>query len=1249
MLQKPQTCSGCPLFEVPYGKKDGYVPAHGDGSNGVLLVLEAAGEDEEGSGVPLIGKAGQYFWSQLARVGIERDGFRVHNVLSCRPPDNKLIKMPYTEAAIEHCSPNLDQTIKEHIEYCKGIGKTPVILALGKFAANRVMGWEDKLPITKQDYYSYPFWSIRYGCFIINGPHPSYVMQGNHEYANVLQFCAQRAISIASEGLTLEHPRYLLDPDPAQFNLWIDEFLRELKKNPDSTYLSYDIETSYKKGKSEDEVGKDESDDRTILRCSFCWKPGNAVSVPWTTEYISGIERLFTSGAHGLGWNSQNYDDSRVIAYIPKFNLITLDGMLAWHCLHSSLPKSLGFVTPFYWHSTSMWKHLSESEPALYNAIDADAALRCWLGILPNLKEYDLYPVFERHVLKLNEVLRYMTSQGIHLDLEARKAAEEKLSLLQNNFKQKMQEVIPIEARSFKVYKKTPKDLSGLVTLESTRISKQCPSCLALDVKADHFKSVGAKKLKSGQPENPCVGLVSVKVPIKDNLYALPLEFKLSIKSLLKYQSVKKHKAIIDRKKKKVTFDESAIKQLRMQYSTDPLYATIIDFREVQTLLSRYVGRTQENGTVKGGMTFDRNGLIHTLYSHNPSTLRLASQQPNLQNLPRPDPKDQDALANLIRNMIVAPKGWVLGARDFSGIEAVLVGYEAKDKDYIRLAWRDVHSFYTAWALYELEKKLSYNDLPQLSWDDDKLFSRLADIKQEFKKERNNLFKHLVHGCLTGDHEVLTPIGWKRLDSINLNDQIAQWNSGKLDFVIPTHIIDEAHSGHLVNVSGRGLKVLMTPDHRVPYHNTYGTLKTLEAQDLLDLTGDPRIPVCGTLYGAETVNPSFLQFLAAVQADGSIYPNNIRFHLVKQRKRDRLHGILNDLGLSYTSIPCSDHADGEQFTIQCADTTLSGWFIGNPKTKTFNLGKLLNLKAHLREGFLQELPLWDGHKPGSRSGTQESYMSTNYDNASTVQTIAHTLGHQAILRCLPQRDGRKDLYKVSYNNRTQVRVNQPTTTITELPFEGRVYCVTVPSSFFLVRYQGTISITGNCNFGQMAKGARDKIYEETGIVYDTKLITQVMNVYRELFPRIPTWHKEIRREAADKGFLRNNFGYIHRFNHVFRYVQNHYGLWDEKPGDDAEAVLAFKPQSTAAAILKEAMLRAYFDRFEEAGQFMRLTTHDEILWACPPELQDSVDSVFVEEMEKPIPQMPMPPEWNMGEYLRVFTEGKTGTRWGEMH
>lgn len=892
------------------------MPASGTGKNGVLVVAEAAGEHEAYEGMPLVGKAGYYLWQQLKRADIDREGFRLHNVLSCRPPLNKLSKMPYEDAAINHCAPFLDSTIVGMQEICKQNGKTPVIVTLGQIAFRRILGIGPKDPIMGEDYLCYPIWSPKYNSWVIAADHPSYLMRGNSHLVPVLQFAFKRALEIAAHGLTLDTPDYLLDPDHEAFERWVQDYFDYLERHPDAV-LSYDIETAYKQGQNEDVLAKDEDgDDYRILRISFCYKPNQAVSIPWSAAYLPGIERLFRGNGTKLGWNSANYDDYRILQHMP-INGDRMDAMLCWHVLNSALQKSLGFVTPFYVPTTSLWKHLSNKEPAFYNAKDADMALRCFLGIRKDLIKNRQWDVVENHVIRLNRALGYMSGKGVTLDQEARLAAEHKVQSLLDETQAKMEAVVPTEVKSLKVYKTVPKDTTGMILVDGKLEIKTCKTCGEIKPKKPHGEL--------------CQGIVEPRAyPAK--LWAQPQEFKISPKSLSRYQQVKEHLAIIDRKENRVTFDEKAILKLRKSYKDDELYPRILEYRQLQKLLSTYIGILGPDGRVVGGLPVASDGRIHTVYTHNPSTLRLASQNPNLQNLPRPNPKDPDALQNLIRNLVVAQNGHIFTARDYSGIEAVLVGYFAAAPRYIRLAKMDVHSFYTAYALHELDGRVSANDLPLLSWDDDKLKRRLSEIKKEFSHDRNSLYKHLIHGG---------------------------------------------------------------------------------------------------------------------------------------------------------------------------------------------------------------------------------------------------------------------------------------------------------------------------NFKQGPKGAQEKIFLETGIEYPVSLVSKVMQIYFELFPEIPKWHSSLLLQAEKDGFVRNPFGYIHRFNKVFDYEKIG-GKWQRKPGPDTNKVIAFGPQSTAAGIIKEAILRLYFERFEEAGQYLRLQVHDEIFSETPKELVEKVDLVMKEEMERPIKALPLPESYGMGQYLTIDTEAKQGLRWGSM-
>lgn len=940
MIQKPSSCSGCQLFEKPFGKVTGFSKPTGSGSSGVMVVGEALGDDDEHSGMPFMGKSGHFLFNNLQRVGIDRDTLTVATVLACRPPAGKLIRQPYEFACINHCRPNLDAAITAARQAAIANGKTFVIVTLGEVAFKRVLGLDFKAPILKEDYYCYPFWCEEYKAWVLAANSPMELMKGKHHEVPLLQFAFKRALEIASENLTLSKPLYLLDPVPMVFSGWVDDYLAALASAPSDTFLSYDIETPYKTGKGEDDLGGEEDDTDetyTILRCAFAYRPNEAVSVPWTAPYLADLSRLFAATGAKVGWNNELYDGPRIKHQQVALNGDQIDAMLAWHVLNSALDKRLGFVTPFYVQNTSMWKHLSNSEPAFYNAKDADMALQNWLGIRSDLKSNGLWDVFDRHVIDLNRVYGYMSSKGVLLDQDLRQQAEVKLAAELATLNDTITAVIPQAVLQLKPYVKTPKVTDGLIQIDGVRKTTKCPQCTKLDVKADHFKAIGKKRLAKGDPENPCCGHKSIKVTIPALQWAAPLPFKLSSQSLQRYQRVVGHKPIMTRATASAparpTFDDKAMTKLILKYPNDKLYPLIGEFRATQKLLGTYVGVTQENGRIKGGMTVGPDGRIHPTISHNPSTLRSANQDPNMQNLPRPNGADPTANENLIRNMIIAAPGHTLYARDFSGIEAKIVGYEAMYPEYIRLCNLDVHSFYTAWALSQIRPgAIPTNDLPQLSWDDERLKASLKHIKKEFGHERNNLYKHLVHGA---------------------------------------------------------------------------------------------------------------------------------------------------------------------------------------------------------------------------------------------------------------------------------------------------------------------------NFMQGAKGATDTILRMTGQIVPVQTVSRVMSIYFELFPKIKLWHGRVLNQADKDGFLRNPFGYVHRFHSVYSW-ENYGGSWEKKPGPQANQVVAFLPQSTAAGIIKEAMLRIWEKHWDVAGQYLRLIVHDELFFEAPDAGIEELDRVCRIEMEQPIPQMKMPADWHMGEYFLVTTEEKKGQSWGTM-
>ena len=355
MLPKPEHCYSCVGYHWP-PRGHGFVPADGTGRNGVLLVFEAAGEQEAREGRPLIGRAGLAFQQLLQRGRMVREDFRIHNVLSCRPPNNKLRGMPYEEEAIAHCKTFLDHTLQEKHWECVVAGGEVALRAL----LPRVEG-------SLSQCRGYVFQDAQ-GRWVVPTFHPSHIARGQTHLAAVFIHDLQRACEIARDGyheVDLSH--FLLDPPVVEAWRWLERY----EASDNQWWLSVDIETPRKRP---DEEEQDELEGtEPILRCGYAYGGGKAVmTLPWGGSYETIHRHLLASSRDKVMWNAP-FDAGRLAAESYTVGGTGHDGMIAWHVLNGDLPKRLGFVAPFYCPGLPMWKHLARERPDFYNACDVYA------------------------------------------------------------------------------------------------------------------------------------------------------------------------------------------------------------------------------------------------------------------------------------------------------------------------------------------------------------------------------------------------------------------------------------------------------------------------------------------------------------------------------------------------------------------------------------------------------------------------------------------------------------------------------------------------------------------------------------------------------------------------------------------------------------------------------------------------------------------------------------------------------------
>lgn len=124
-------CTRCPLYATAANA----VPGEGNPNADLVCVGEAPGANEDETGRPFVGAAGQLLTKILAAIKLAREDVFIANVLKHRPPGNRNPKPDEVEA----CSPYLVRQLE--------LIQPKVIVAFGTFAAQTLLN--TKTPIGK--------------------------------------------------------------------------------------------------------------------------------------------------------------------------------------------------------------------------------------------------------------------------------------------------------------------------------------------------------------------------------------------------------------------------------------------------------------------------------------------------------------------------------------------------------------------------------------------------------------------------------------------------------------------------------------------------------------------------------------------------------------------------------------------------------------------------------------------------------------------------------------------------------------------------------------------------------------------------------------------------------------------------------------------------------------------------------------------------------------------------------------------
>ena len=322
----------------------------------------------------------------------------------------------------------------------------------------------------------------------------------------------------------------------------------------------------------------------------------------------------------------------------------------------------------------------------------------------------------------------------------------------------------------------------------------------------------------------------------------------------------------------------------------------------------------------------------------------------------------------------------------------------------------------------------------------------LATETGRFASRRPNL-----QNCFDPLTEILTPRGFVPFPELSQRDKVAQWRDGEISFVEPDGIIMQEYRGEMIHVKSDHTDLFMTPDHRCLVQD-----RKTRQYCVFPASQYPKehkqLHAAQYHFGEKRLSHMGIVLLTATQADGYFHDGGIEFTFTKARKYRRLVQTLEASG-----VPYSDSVKGDgSVRVRILKGETSDWLRRELGARKSWGRWLLAYDRQTVRGILAEIMHWDGCFTRTNH-----YSSSIKENADWMQVLYALTGHRAHMREYESANP-----KAAINYQLDVSEKDFSLTgsakITRYPYEGMVYCVSVPSGYIMVRRGGQVSITGNC-------------------------------------------------------------------------------------------------------------------------------------------------------------------------------------------
>lgn len=344
--------------------------------------------------------------------------------------------------------------------------------------------------------------------------------------------------------------------------------------------------------------------------------------------------------------------------------------------------------------------------------------------------------------------------------------------------------------------------------------------------------------------------------------------------------------------------------------------------------------------------------------------------------------------------------------------------------------------------------------------------------------------------CFDSRTEVLTRLGWRLFKDVRSSDELGTVDlaTDRIEYQRPTRLIERPHRGAMIRIGGAKrsrVDLLVTPNHRmVVYRGKGGTVEygpiikeagDLDIYDKIKVRAEwvgcdertIRIPAAGRLEAVDVDRTLFAEFMGWWVAEGSARMTDgmarIQIAQIKPKGRRKIRRLLDKLPWHFVETPNGFELYTQQLFAQVSE-----------------LGRLQEVRrapqwvkdstSEVIETFVGAAVDGDGWR---QHGNLEAYATVSPALAGDMQELYLKCGYGTSMRTVPGkpwriggRSGDKTLtqYHVyrNWKGYAHLRDGNGKPNFSVAPYDGQVYCATVPNGTLIVRRNGKVAVCGNC-------------------------------------------------------------------------------------------------------------------------------------------------------------------------------------------